>query len=237
MLPMQGCTNMIAMIPILSKHIVGIAITPRTITCSWISPTGRKETPYELKGYKYLLFELQQNCSLVLFNPSRLHSLISSFLTKHNLSNASIVTALSGNGLVEKQIMLLRPTAELQSLEESEKINWHYYCLQNNPGPTAAPWYCCGIPPEILLQYQLLAIRCRLNLIQITTPTMALLKAYSFLKKKQGTQEQNASDKGHSIVDYVQLNGHVKIRSAQEHATIVEGLGLFLLGKQLHEEH
>jgi hypothetical protein len=217
-------------IPPLTSDIVGINITPRTLTCSWIKATPKKETPYELKAYKHLLFDIYQKTSLVLFNPTRLRSLISTFLKLHNLSNAYIVFSLSGKEMIEKQRMLLQPAAELKSLENDSNLLWHYYCLQENT-QKAAPWYCCAFSHELLFQYQLFAIHCRLNLIQITTPTMALLQAYSFLK------DQKTKTNMTNITELINLNGHIRVRSPQEHAAIVESFGLFLLGQQLHEEH
>ncbi len=220
---------MIQIIPSISNSIVGINITPRTITCSWIEPTKKKETAYELKAYKHILFDIYPKTSLIIFNPTRLRSLINTFLTLHNLSNSYIVISLSGKELIEKQLMLVQPTAELKKIEESNNLLWHYYCLQEKT-TDAAPWYCCALSQEILFQYQLFAIQARLNLLQITTPTMALLRAYKFLKyQKESTNKTN-------ITEFINLNGHIRVRSPQEHAAIVESFGLFLLGQQL-EEH
>lgn len=221
---------MMQVIPSISSSIVGINITPRTLTCSWIEPTENQEMPYALKAYKHILFDIYPKKSLTIFNPTRLRSLINTFLTLHNLSNAYVVFSLSGQEIIEKQLMLIQPTAELQSLEETTPFLWHYYCLQENT-TDAAPWYCCALSHELLFQYQLFAIWCRLNLIQITTPTMALLQAYKFLKhQKQISNKTN-------ITELINLNGHIRVRSPHEHAAIVESFGLFLLGTQLHEEH
>ena len=218
-------------IPSLSSSIVGINITPRTLTCSWIGPTPQQEAPYELKAYKHILFDMYPKTSLVIFNPTRLRSLISTFLTLHNLSNAYVVFSLSGQEMIEKQRMLVQPAAELQSLEEATTpLLWHYYCLQENT-VDAAPWYCCALSQELLFQYQLFAISSRLNLVQITTPTMALLQAYKFLKRQKQTSNKT------NITELINLNGHIRVRSPHEHAAIVESFGLFLLGTQLHEEH
>ncbi len=222
---------MIEIIPSVSSSIVGINITPRTLTCSWIEPTKKKETPYELKAYKHILFDIYPKTSLVIFNPTRLRSLINTFLMLHKLSNAYIVFSLSGKELIEKQLMLIQPTAELQSLEDTtDQLMWHYYCLQEKT-VDAAPWYCCALSHELLFQYQLFALRCQLNLIQITTPTMALLCAYKYLKHQKQTANKT------NITELINLNGHIRVRSPQEHAAIVESFGLFLLGQQLHEEH
>lgn len=60
---------------------------------------------------------------------------------------------------------------------------------------------------------------------------MALLQAYRFLKNKK------QKDSKTSITDLINLNDHIRVRSPQEHAAIVESFGLFLLGQQLNEEH
>ncbi len=227
--------NVLNLIPTVDETIIGINITPRTITCSWIEPTPYATLPYELKAYKHLLFEANEKKDLTLFNPTKMQSLIDTFLELNDVHDASIVMALSGEGLVEKQIMLARASADLQSVEEKPELtSWHYYCLQDNPSVPKNPWYCCGISRAILLQYQLLAIQAELNVTQITTPTMALLKAYRYIKNQSGAATPEAQPKT-NILDFINLNGHVKIRSPHDHAAVVESFGLFLLGSELVE--
>src|SRR5579859_6455735 len=202
---MRNYKKILGVIPYTTQSIVGINITPRTLTCSWVKAPDNKHDPYELKAYKHLLFEVHQKASLTIHNPTRLSSLISTFLEVHDLRDAFIVIALSGDGLVEKQVMLPKPTVSLQQFEGNNSMIWNYYCLQDQTEINQAPWYTCGLKQELLFQYQLLAIKARLNVIQITTPTMALLKAYKFLK--QGKAIYN---KAH-ITDHVNLNGHIRI--------------------------
>lgn len=213
-------------VPSVSRTIVGIHIAPRTLTCSWIHPT-KGNTPYELKAYKHMLVDVHPKDSLVLYNPTKIKTLITTFLDKYKLHDALVVLSLSGQGVNEKQVMLNKPTAKILHFETTERTLWHYYCLQENaPGPQS-PWYCCGISLELLFQYQLLAIACNINLVQITTPTMALLRAYLFLKKEQERT---------TLSDYVNMT-QLRIRSAHDHAAAVESFGLYLLGKQLYEEY
>ena len=228
---MRNYKKVLGIVPYTSRDIVGINITPRTLTCSWVQAPGKKHEPYELKAYKHLLFEVHQKASLAIYNPTRLSSLISTFLEVHDLRDAFIVIALSGDGLVEKQIMLPKPAVNLNSIEGKDALVWNYYCLQEQTGTNQAPWYTCGLKQELLFQYQLLAIKARLNVIQITTPTMALLKAYKFLK-----QGKAAYNKAH-ITDHVNLNGHIRIRSPHDHAAVVESFGLYLLGEHMYAKH
>src|SRR5579859_282419 len=191
---MRGYNKLLGVVPQLSSSIVGLNITSRTLTCSWIEVSNKKnDFPYELKAYKHILFEVHQKTSLTIYNPTRLKSLISTFLDLHDLHDACIVVALSGDGLNEKQIMLTRPTADLKQVEGPEPLLWHYYCLQENSPTNQTPWYSCGMRRELLFQYQLLAIMSGINLIQITTPTMALLKAYKFLKGR-GKEQHNKTN-------------------------------------------
>lgn len=229
---MRGYESVFGIIPGVSSRIVGINITSRTITCSWIERIKKKPFTYDLKAYKHILFEIHPKTTLTIYNPTRLRSLIHTFLELHNLNDASIVIALSGQGLTEKQIMLNKNSADLKQVEGDEPIIWHYYCLQDQSPTQQAPWYTCGMRHELLFQYQLLAIMSGINIIQITTPTMALLKAYKFLKSS-GKNNNNKTN----IIDYLNLNGHIRIRSHQEHAALVESFGLFLLGRQIHEEY
>jgi hypothetical protein len=227
---MRGYKKILGVIPRISSSIVGINITARTITCSWIEKVRNQAAPYELKAYKHILLEVHPKTTLTIYNPTRLRSIINTFLDLHNLKDACIVAALSGDGITEKQIMLNKPTAALSAIEGTDPLSWHYYCLQEDSVGPQAPWYTCGMKREILFQYQLLAMSAGINLIQITTPTMALLKAYKFLKGDNNQRKTN-------IVDCLNLNGHIRIRSPHDHAAIVESFGLFLLGKQINEEH
>jgi hypothetical protein len=217
-----------------TDSIVGINITPRTMILSWISRANNQSLPFILNGYKHIFYDIHPKNSLVVFNPTRLKNLIQTFISLHELQDACFVFALSGEELIEKQVMLSKPAAELNKLEEPNTYAWHYYCLQNQAPGMQAPWYCCGLSRALLLQYQLLAIRCNINLIQITTPTMALFKAYTFLKKQGADQIKNNRT---NIVDFLNLNGLMRIRSPQEHASVVESFGLFLLGKAFYGEH
>lgn len=228
--------NPLRLIPAIDESIVGINITPRTITCSWIEPTPYAALPFTLKAYKHLLFEVNNKTDLTLFNPTRMQSLINNFLELHEVGDASVVIALSGEGLIEKQIMLSRASADLKSVEENpELMAWHYYCLQDNPTVPKNPWYCCGISRSVLLQYQLLAIQAELNVMQYTTPTMALLKAYRYIKQKGGEAVPDNAQPKTNILDFINLNGHLKIRSPHEHAAVVESFGLYLLGSEIVE--
>jgi hypothetical protein len=216
-------------IPPIANSIVGINITPRTITCSWIVETPDKSLPYALKAYKHVLFELHEKDTLTIFNPTRLRSLIMTFLQLHDLEDSVIIMALSGQGITEKQIMLTQPTAHLQNFEKDDLMAWHYFQLQENPNLPMSPWYCCGITRTLLLQYQLLSIQIALNLVQITTPTMALLKAYRFIKRHQPEDQGKPKT---NILDFINLNGQLRVRSPNEHAAVVESFGLFLLGTE-----
>jgi len=216
-------------IPSVAHEIVGITITPRTMTCSWIAATPEGPAPYILRAYKHILFELHEKNTLTLFNPTRVRSLILNFLQLYDLEDATVVIALSGQGVTEKQMMLTQPTAPLGALEKDELTAWHYYQLQEAPTLPKSPWYCCGISRTLLLQYQLLSIQIALNLVQITTPTMALLKAYRFIKHQQAP----TTEKPHAtILDMVNLNGQLRMRSPHEHAGVVESFGLYLLGAE-----
>ena len=207
--------------------IVGVTITPRTLTCSWIEPTPKKSLPYELRAYKHVLYEVHEKESLILYNPTRVKTLIRSFLQLHDLEDALVIVALSGGGVTEKQVILQHPTMHTNVVEQDDQSNWHYYRLQENPNLPQSPWYCCGIKRSVLFQYQLLAIQLAANIVQMTTPTMALLKAYRHIK---GGQVAEVGKPKANILDFVNLNGQLRVRSSNEHAAVVESFGLFLLG-------
>ncbi|MBN1549339.1 hypothetical protein JW872_01625 [Candidatus Babeliales bacterium] len=237
---------MLNFIPRVTKDIVGVNITPRTITLSWIAPSKQGPAPYDIKALKQLLIETRPEATLRIFNPTRLDTLITTFLEKHNLKNACIIFALSGKGVIEKQAMMKKPVADLEAFEQklfnepgfadthSNQMVWNYYCLQDTKEHHEAPWYFCGMSQELLFQYQLLAIRCKLNLIHITTSTMALLQAHLHLKElRKGNPEAQKI----TILGNLNMNGHKRTTTQHDHAALAEGFGLYLLGKQTYEMH
>lgn len=235
------------LIPSINKSVVGVNITPRSVTFSWIKPTTDGPAPYDVKAFKQLLFETRPKASLRIFNQTRLQILISTFLETNKLSNACVIFALSGEGMIEKQVMLSKPAADLDTIEKAEfrepgfadtasnHMQWHYYCLQDTKKHHEAPWYCCGISRALLFQYQLLAIRCKLNLIQVTTPTMALLQAHRYLKKLRDTNP-NTTEKV-TIMSNLNVKKRARVTTERAHGSLAEGFGLFLLGREQYATH
>ena len=102
-------------------------------------------------------------------------------------------------------------------------------------------FYLAGIKRELLAQYQLLALRNNLNLITVTSSTMALLKLY---KHNQGSQFRHSqlgidlathNHRVEHILDELVLNRYVtadpslSITMQDEAPFLLPMLGLFIM--------
>lgn len=119
----------------------------------------------------YQTFNLDRNIiqDLVLCNPTLLKNYILSFITKYNLNIAQCGLILAGSKIVEN----------LNNSNHSNLVEYKFSQLtidNSVDGTLSQSWsYAAHIPVGIALQYQLLFIRQRLNLAEITSFNGALL--------------------------------------------------------------
>lgn len=168
-------------LPSISNEHVTIHVSPHDITLSWFAqPVAKK--PLLLKAYQRITLSGAELLDGVLFNPTRIAQHINQFIAKHRLQDAFVSCALESPRLVEKFIHCPVPNpAPHEIADHSHKnCNWHelyLYPTDNNQHFL----HVCGIPRELLAQYQLLATRTNLNLTTITSQKMALFTLYRHL--------------------------------------------------------
>lgn len=136
---------------------------------------------YELKGYKRITLDSFELTNGYIHNPTAIENHITSFLAKHNLKNAFIAIALRGPRVYERIATLPTtvsdPTDAILPNKQQQIWSYRYLYSQENAQST---FYVCSIAQSLLFQYKLLAIRQRLNLISITTVSMAHLHTYTY---------------------------------------------------------
>ena len=131
---------------------------------------------YQKNRLEHLEFE-----NLILFNPTRIAKLITTFVSSHQSSHTKTHIILNGPSLSEQFISLplAHPTINQFPISYEPKWHWEYQYLY--PYDHNYYFYVCGIQKQLLLQYQLLALHIDLNLQSLTSERIGLLKIYRFL--------------------------------------------------------
>ncbi len=188
-------------LPPFNKRCIIIHFSPLAITCSWFEQEHQK---IFLKAYQTNKLENLELERLLIFNPSRISSMIQSFLKKHNLKNSYSVFCLSGpcvkEQFVTSQFCALDKVSQYENraqyVVDMDHLIWDYVYLY--PKDERFVFYVAGIRPEIIFQYQLLALHNKLKLISISSETMGLLALY---KKCKGTEFRH-SQLGTELTQY-----------------------------------
>lgn len=168
------------LLPKKQSDLVTISCSDTAIACAWMCPRKEKLT-YELKAYKRITLDRFELTNGYIHNPTSIENHITSFLTKHNLKNAFIAIALRGPMIYESIATLPTTVADPADivLPKKQQQIWSYRYLYSQENAQAT-FYICSVAQSLLFQYKLLAIRQRLNLIGITTVSMAHLHAYTY---------------------------------------------------------
>lgn len=159
------------------RHQVTISCTPTELSCNVLVRANTKDSRYTLKASMTVAldpFDLQEG---IILNSNALAQHIDNFLMRHNLQSAFITLALSGPGIEESFVTTASHLPPPADASTKLATSWHslYLYPEENGNHT---WYRCGIHQRLLLQWKLLFLRKRYNLIAITSTTMALFHAY-----------------------------------------------------------
>lgn len=161
------------------NDIVSISFTAEMLACAWLRPSI-KSLMYELKAYKRVSLNHFEIAEGYIHNPTLLGKHISSFFEKHKLEGVYVSFGIQGAALYETIIHL--PTANPDPCDiivpKKQQHVWMYRYLYPEDNGHAA-FYVCSIAQSLLLQYKLLAFRQHLNLLGITTVSMAYIHAYA----------------------------------------------------------
>jgi hypothetical protein len=168
--------------------LITISLNPQFLTCTWMKSAqinAKNNNRWMLKNYhKIPLLNLEFEQS-VPFNLTRIKQSIHEFITANDLKSAYAAIAISGPGIKEEFLTrsIAHPKREHFESEELKLNIWDYiYLYPMDHGQFA--FYVTSISRQQVLQYQLLAISLQLNLLVLTTQSMALLQAYKYM---QGT--------------------------------------------------
>ena len=226
------------LIPALEHKLVSIDFSPEALVCSWIEKTNNGTAALTLRAYKrFPLINLELE-KLILFNPTVIKEHICSFLEEHNLTDAFIAFILHGPTIVEQFVAMPTSTphyVDFGIANNARSVLWEYrYLYPNDHGQFV--FYVYTAPRSLILQYQLLAVAARCNLITMTTRTMMLLSAYKnifgavFRRSQLAVDMTRCNNNIEDIITIDTLNRMVNFAglcTASERLYCAAALGLF----------
>lgn len=237
------------LIPPLHSELVSIIFQPHQLTLSQIQ-ASHKKVQLDLCAYQQISLNDLELEKLIIYNPTRIKNYISTFLTKHKIKNAFVLFALSGFGLFERYVALSTPNAQPKDFKISElqQLNWEYTYVYPTDNAQSM-YYVCGLPNKLLLQYQLLAITTRLNLLKITTKRMALHSIYKYMYGTAFRRSQLAIDmlRHNNMIEYlfsqdtlsrvVHIPTRIDVDKKMEIMNILSACGLITSDENLVASH
>lgn len=163
----------------LTPNTLAITFAPHAMTCSLFAAINERPL---LKAYESIpLINLELEHGL-LFNPSRIQTLIQKFVMRHNAQAMPVSYSLSRPLVHEEFVTLPTKNPSLNQFPIAHSPFWHWdsqYLYETDQGHM---FYICGIPKMGLLQYQLLAINQAMDIQHITSERHALLHAYKAMR-------------------------------------------------------
>jgi len=232
-------------LPRIHNEHVCILLTTDSLVCSWI--TIDKTLP-TLKAYQRTPLDTQLTHGL-LYNPSHIAHVIHHFLADYKLTDSFVYIAVDSPTVVENIVStsIARPTRHQLESSELKKCVWDYRYLYPYQD-SQFMFYTGGITRPTLLQYQLLAIKARLNLITLTPKNLVLLNLYKHIQGASFRRSKMAQDIPYNgtHLDYtipldtlrrcITFAPTVHIRLEQESSHLAPLIGLYLT-KDTHEAH
>lgn len=223
-----------------------ISLTPQNITCSIIEKPHKKNNQYCLKAYKRSPLKKLEFTQAILFNPTSLKKIIKHFMESNELKNVDAAISISGPRIFEKIITVKSCTPDQNDfcIPELNCFNWDcsYLCPSQNKG---FDFFVCGIRPEHLFSYQLLANSCNINLTTIITEQLAYLHVYRTIRGNKFIQNQLSLDllkckyetssllSEETIKNTIKINPDIPIDIQKEYLFLGNSLGLFISERNL----
>ena len=223
------------------NELVTISLTPQNLTCSLIAQSKEKKTTSRLKAYTRIPIKQFAFSQAVLFNPTIIKNHIIKFIKEQNAAHIPAAFSVAGPKVFEKIVHLntASPTTQEFGLSELKNLNWDaiYLCPSQRNG---FDFFVCGIKPEHLFSYQLLALSADINLITLTTEQLAHLQLYKYVHGDTFRQSTLSMDllaqryNPHSLCnanileDVLTIDHHLTIDVNKEYPFLASCLGLFL---------
>ena len=223
------------------NELLTISLTPQNLTCSWITRSKGGKTTSRLKAYTRIAIKQFAFSQAVLFNPTIIKKHITTFIKEHNAAHIPVAFSVAGPKVFEKIVHLNTacPTTQEFGLPELKNLNWDavYLCPSQRNG---FDFFVCGIKPEHLFSYQLLALSSDINLVSITTEQLAHLQLYKYVHGDTFRQSTLSLDlfaqrynphslcNANTLESILSIDHHLAIDIHKEYSFLASCLGLFL---------
>ncbi len=165
------------LIPVLKNEFVCVFFSSDTIACGWIQKSTTNSASLILRAYQRYALNNFESVHLIPCNPTKIKKCINSFLYEHDLHNAFVTFCL--DGIIEHYIALPTSTPARTdfNMPTTSGMQWEYRHLYSDHEGHHV-FYVYAVAQSLMLQYKLLAIGTKCNLIRIAPKTIALLDAY-----------------------------------------------------------
>lgn len=155
------------------ESFVALAFKSQYLAYAHIKKTD-SQAPYSMISYKQVPlrnFEVEKH---IIFNPTRIGSHLHALLCEQCLCNTDIRISIEKPIIFETIIDSHNSSIEELYGPQLKNMVWEDVPIFQN-SQSKSMLYVCGISRELLFQYQLLAIKHKLNVTCITTSNLALL--------------------------------------------------------------
>ncbi len=161
-----------------------ITITPRSIIYSHLHRPAQAPL-IQLKSHNTQTLDTLELEKLVIFNPTTIINQIQKQYLAVADPSMPVLMALNGPSLFTKIISSTKahPSISQLNLPRTPHIQWAHRYLYSHDHRHY--FYVCGIPQQIVLQYQLMSITAQLPLRLLSSEHMALLHLYHHLSGAQ----------------------------------------------------
>lgn len=172
-----------------NRHLL-LTIDEHTLSCSIIIPASRT-APYELIAYQRYALSHHEIMQLRLFNITTISHHIGAFIKAHNAQHAFVSCALNGPGLTELIMRAPEPrlSATMLMQQAPDPLIWDS-CYLYPSDHALHTFYACGLPRELLLQYDILSRMANITMSTLTSSWYAQLSLY---KTMQGSAFRRAN--------------------------------------------
>ena len=201
----------------------------------------QKKNTHELCAYERTPLKQLEFAQALPFNTTKLKTIVTTFVKKHNLDQTQAAMSISGPPIFEKIVTISTAHPEKKDFElpELKNFNWDflYLCPSERKG---FDFFVCGIKPHHLFSYQLFAQRCGLKLATLTTSQLAHLHLYKYLHADTFRQAKLSLDllqqrydvktlsTEKQLCDAISINGDLSVDLQKEYSFLKPALGLFL---------
>lgn len=169
------------------SDIMAIACNPEYIACGLVG-VDHNNSQFSIKAFKHVPFNGMELAQQIIFNPTRISKILSSFFEAQKICNISVRISLHGPSIVEHFITIADKDFSPEHLNNPQLKNlvWESTLIETHNNQST--YYVSGISRHLLFQYKLLAIEHKLNIECISTRTLALL-SMRYATRKNRSQD------------------------------------------------